>query len=157
MNSRAFLFVRIGDGASAEAHPARRRVFLRAAFGVHCNDWRPSAMKREEYRDEWARLSPLLARMVRKDGRCKHACGDTFCFRNPYEKPTGICMALWHVLESYAWRAALGFPSWEADDQTVYRLHCPSSSGTVWEMRKASAGEYESFAAGGSAGQGAVS
>jgi hypothetical protein len=114
-------------------------------------------MKREEYREEWARLDPLLARMVRKDGRCNHACGDTFCFRHPYDKPAGICTALWHVLEFYAWRVALAFPSWEVDDRAVYRLHCPSSSGTVWEMRKASPGEYEQFAAAGPARQGYAS
>ena len=38
---------------------------------------------------------------------------------------------------AYTWRVALGFPSWEPDDPTIYRIHCPCQTGTVWELRKA--------------------
>jgi uncharacterized repeat protein (TIGR04076 family) len=114
-------------------------------------------VKREGYRKEWQELGPLLVRMIRKDGRCNHALGDTFCYRHPYDKPGGICMALWHVLEFYAWRVELGFPSWEAGDPAVYRLHCPSSTGTVWEMRKVLPGEQVPSEAAGSVDSGVAS
>ena len=100
-------------------------------------------MKREEYLREWEKLGPIVVRMTRKDGRCKHALGDTFCFKNPYDKPKDLCPALWHVLGLYTWRVALGFPSWEADDSDIYSVHCPSRTGTVWEMRTARPEEHE--------------
>ena len=100
-------------------------------------------MNREEYLKEWGRLGPIKATMTKKNGRCSHELGDTFCFRNPYDKPRGICTALWHVLEFYTWRVEFGFPSWEPDDENVYRIHCPCETGTVWEMRKATMSEYE--------------
>ena len=59
----------------------------------------------------------------------------------------GICAALWHVLEFYAWRVALDFPSWEPDDAAVYWLHCPCETGTVWEMRKADPEAYQQWLA----------
>ena len=94
-------------------------------------------MDRPAYLDEWKRLSPIIIKMTRKDGLCNHEPGQVFCFRNPYERPRGICAALWHVVEFYAWRVEMGFPSWEPDDGSTYRLHCPCETGTVWEMRKA--------------------
>lgn len=89
-----------------------------------------------EYKQLWTKLGPLEIRMTAKAGKCNHALGDTFCYEHPYARPDGVCAALLHVLDLYAWRAALGFPSWEADDPTVYRVHCPSKNGTVWELRK---------------------
>ena len=94
-------------------------------------------MEREDYLTEWRKLDPIILTMTKKDGRCNHDLGQRFCFRNPYDKPPGICTALWHVVEFYAWRLALGFPSWEPDDGSIYRLHCPCETGTIWEMRKA--------------------
>lgn len=90
----------------------------------------------DEYKKRWADLSGLELTMVGQRGKCKHALGETFHFKNPYDKPEGICAALLHVVELYAWRAELGFPSWESDDRSVYRIHCPSKNGTVWELRK---------------------
>ncbi len=98
-------------------------------------------MNRKDYLDSWARVSPIVVRMVRKDGKCNHELGDTFHLKNPYDKPPGLCTALQHVLDLYTWRVALVFPSSEEDDESVYRLHCPSKNGTVWEMSKADAGE----------------
>jgi uncharacterized repeat protein (TIGR04076 family) len=96
-------------------------------------------MKREDYLNKWKNLAPITVTMTKKFGRCKHETGDTFIFKDPYDKPPELCTALWHVLEHYAWPVSLGFPSWEPDDHTVYRLHCPCETGTVWEMRKADA------------------
>ena len=90
----------------------------------------------EEYKELWTQLSPIQVKMVEKIGLCPYNIGDTYTYRNPYDKPQGICTALLHVLEFYIWRVTLGFPSWESDDQTIYRVHCPSKKGTVWEMRK---------------------
>jgi uncharacterized repeat protein (TIGR04076 family) len=74
--------------------------------------------------------------MIEKNEECKHNLGDVFVYKNPYDKPQGVCTALLHVLDLYIWRVALGFPSWEETDCKVYRVHCPDKLGTVWEMRK---------------------
>ena len=91
---------------------------------------------REEYLALWDKTGPLELRMVEKIGRCKHELHDSFQYQTPYKRPENVCAALLHVVDLYAWRAALGFPSWEQDDPTVYRIHCPSKKGTVWELRK---------------------
>ena len=89
-----------------------------------------------EYKAIWDSLGPIEIRMVEKSGKCVHDLDDTFHYDSPYDKPDGVCAALLHVLDLYTWRVALGFPSWEADDRSVFRIHCPSKKGTVWEMRK---------------------
>jgi len=94
---------------------------------------------RDEYKTLWGKCGPLEIQMVGKTGRCNHDVGDSFRYEHPYARPTGACPALLHVLDLYTWRVALGFPSWEADDPTVYRIHCPSKNGSVWELRKLSA------------------
>ncbi len=90
----------------------------------------------EEYREFWSELGNLRITIVEKNGKCPHNIGDTFIFPHPYKRPEGVCYALLHIVELYTWRCALGFPSWEADDRTVYRIHCPSKKGTVWELRR---------------------
>jgi uncharacterized repeat protein (TIGR04076 family) len=89
-----------------------------------------------DYKALWKLAGPIELKMVEKVGKCKHAVGNTFYYTSPYEKPQGVCYALLHVLELYTWRVVFGFPSWEADDRAVYRIHCPSKKGTVWELRK---------------------
>ena len=93
-------------------------------------------MSEARYKEHWKSAGPLEIRLVQKIGKCKHALGDTFYYQTPYVKPEGVCNALLHVLDLYTWRAALGFPSWETDDRSVFRIHCPSMKGTVWELRK---------------------
>jgi uncharacterized repeat protein (TIGR04076 family) len=93
-------------------------------------------VERGKYLEEWKKLGPLVLAMTGKCGKCNHELGESFQFKHPYDKPEKLCMALWHVVSLYTWRASLGFPSWEADDDGVFRLHCPSKNGTVWEMRK---------------------
>ncbi len=90
----------------------------------------------EDAKKAWARLGTIEFRMVEKIGQCPHNLGDTFTFETPYKPPANVCYALLHVLSLYAWRVALGFPSWNADDRRVYRLHCPDATGTIWEMRR---------------------
>lgn len=102
-------------------------------------------MKRKDYLDKWKKLSPIVVKMIKKDGKCKHELGDTFYFRNPYEKPKGLCNALLHVLDLYTWRVELGFPSWEKDNENIYRIHCPAKKGTVWEMQKANMKDFRKY------------
>jgi hypothetical protein len=87
----------------------------------------------------WADAGPLELKLTELRGACAHAEGTTYTFANPYELPPGLCEAMATVVRGYLWRAALGFPSWEADDPCVYRLHCPSKTGAVWELRRAEA------------------
>jgi GNAT superfamily N-acetyltransferase len=87
------------------------------------------------YRDFWRRLPRIEARMVEKHEDCRHELGETIMFDSPYERPAGICHALCHVFQLHLWRLSLGFPSWNAADRSVYRLHCPDAKGTVWELR----------------------
>ena len=93
-------------------------------------------MTRHEYKECWKQTGPLEIKLVRLDGKCQHGLGETFYYATPYKKPDGVCNALLHVLDLYTWRVALGFPSWESDDPGVFRIHCPSKNGTVWELRK---------------------
>lgn len=87
------------------------------------------------YKELWKRLPRLEAVMVEKNEECRHSLGEVLAFENPYDRPQGICHALWHVFQLYLWRTALGFPSWNAADHSVYLLHCPDAKGTVWELK----------------------
>lgn len=93
-------------------------------------------LTKAEYEKAWEDLGHLELKMVEQHGRCRHSVGETHYYRSPYMKPAGVCNALLHVLDLYTWRCALEFPSWEADDAQVFRVHCPSKNGTVWELRK---------------------
>jgi hypothetical protein len=93
-------------------------------------------MTDKEYKELWAQLGPIQIKMVERTGSCRHGLGEVFTIQTPYDKPQGLCSALLHVLDLYTWRVTLGFPSWESDDRTIYRIHCPSKKGTVWAMEK---------------------
>ena len=89
----------------------------------------------------WGKLAPVLVTMVEQEEPCPHhRTGDSFLYKNHYDKPKGICSALHYVFQLYLLRASIGFPSWEEDDPSVYRIHCPDKKGTVWEMRRNVAG-----------------
>ncbi len=94
-----------------------------------------SKLSDAEYRKLWENLK-IEIKMVQKDGECKHKLADTFFYDSPYKRPENVCFALLHVLDLYAWRAVLGYPSWNAENRDVYRIHCPDATGTVWEMRR---------------------
>jgi hypothetical protein len=89
-----------------------------------------------EYKEIWQASGPIQAKMIEKHEPCLHDLEDAFIYENPYKKPDGLCNALQHVLDLYTWRVALGFPSWEQADRTVFKIHCPAKDGTVWELRK---------------------
>lgn len=89
----------------------------------------------KDYRDFWKRLPRVEARMVEQHEDCRHSLGEVIIFDSPYERPIGICHALCHVFQLHLWRLSLGFPSWNEEDRSAYRLHCPDAKGTVWELR----------------------
>jgi uncharacterized repeat protein (TIGR04076 family) len=93
-------------------------------------------MTEEEYRAKWKQTGPIQITMIEQSGKCKHRLGDTFTYETLYDRPKDVCFALLHVLDLYTWRTAQGFPSWEQDNRDVFRIHCPSKLGTVWEMKK---------------------
>jgi len=88
----------------------------------------------EEYLEYWKKLPRIKITCIEKNEECKHEVGDIFYYDNPYKKPEGLCSALLHVCDLYAWRTTLGFPSWNAENRNVFKLHCPDPKGTVWEM-----------------------
>ncbi len=94
-----------------------------------------SRLSDEEYKNLWEDLK-IEIRMVEKAGDCKHKLGDIFYYESPYKRPEKVCFALLHVLDLYAWRAALGYPSWNPENRDVFRIHCPDATGTVWEMKR---------------------
>lgn len=93
-------------------------------------------MSRSEYEKHWKDMGKIEIKMVKKSGKCRHKLGERHVYASPYDKPQKVCNALLHVLDLYTWRVVLDFPSWEADDSKVFRIHCPAKNGTVWEMRK---------------------
>lgn len=93
-------------------------------------------MTDKEYKEYWSNLSKLQIKMIEKNEECKHNQGDVFYYENPYKRPENVCFALLHVLDLYLWRVSLGFPSWESDNRNVFKIHCPSKKGTIWELKK---------------------
>lgn len=90
----------------------------------------------DEFKEKFLATGPIEIKMIEKNEYCHHEVGDTFYYEHPYKRPQGVCHALLHVLDLYTWRVGMGFPSWEDDDSSVHRIHCPGKKGTVWEMRK---------------------
>ena len=91
-----------------------------------------------DYKEQaWGRLAPVRVTMIKEDEPCPHhKVDDSYLYRNHYDKPEGIYSALHHVFQLYIFRASVGFPSWEEDDPSVYRVRCPDKNGTVWEVRR---------------------
>ena len=50
--------------------------------------------------------------------------------------PVGLCPGIQEPARMYVSRCAAGLPSWEGDDQSIYRIHCISKKGTVWRLEK---------------------
>jgi uncharacterized repeat protein (TIGR04076 family) len=104
----------------------------RLQLNIHLDDIQSPA----DYKQVWARIPPVKITNTVENEKCPHRLGDTFIFKNHYDRPEGICAALHHVLQLYIWRASLGFPSWEPDNPNVFRIHCPAKKGTVWEVER---------------------
>lgn len=94
------------------------------------------AKSTKEYKRLWTDSCALQLKCVKVMGTCKHKLHETHYYVNPYDKPKDVCNALLHVLDLYTWRAVTGFPSWESHNRKIYKVHCPSKKGTVWELQK---------------------
>lgn len=93
-------------------------------------------MSYDEYQKHWSKLYKVEIKLTDKVGECKHEQGDIYYYDNPYKRPEDVCFAFLHVLDLYVWRVVLGFPSWNEEDPSTYRVHCPDHTGTIWEMRR---------------------
>lgn len=90
----------------------------------------------DDYKKLWDCIGKIEIKCIEKNEECKHNTGDVFIYDNPYKKPVGVCDALLHVIDLYTWRVALGFPSWNAENRKIFKIHCPDPNGTIWEIRK---------------------
>lgn len=89
-----------------------------------------------EYKKVWNEFKQIKVECVEKYEECKHNIGDVYYYANPYDKPNELCSALKHVIDLYIWRVELGFPSWNQNNSKIFRIHCPDSKGSVWELSK---------------------
>jgi uncharacterized repeat protein (TIGR04076 family) len=69
-----------------------------------------------------------------KHGVCEHEVGDTFVFEHVQDYAEGLCSGIQDPVRPYAAYCAMGQPSWESDDKSVYRIHCVSKKGTIWRI-----------------------
>ncbi|MCW4050146.1 MAG: hypothetical protein NWE89_10485 [Candidatus Bathyarchaeota archaeon] len=73
---------------------------------------------------------------VEKTGKCEYNVGDTYVYEHPMDYIKGLCMGIQDPARPWISQVAHGQPSWEADDQSIYRIHCISKKGTVWKLEK---------------------
>ncbi len=73
---------------------------------------------------------------VEKLGKCHHDVGDTFVVGHPMAYVDGLCFGAFDPARPYISHCAAGFPSWEGDDKSIYRIHCISKKGTVWKLER---------------------
>ncbi len=71
-----------------------------------------------------------------KHGVCEHEVGDAFVFEHVQDYAEGLCSGIQDPARPYAAYCALGQPSWESGDKSIYRIHCISKKGTVWRIEK---------------------
>lgn len=73
-----------------------------------------------------------------KHGICRYNIGDSYVFNHALEFPDRMCLGIYEPARLYLTHCAAGIPSWEGDDENVYRIHCISKKGTVWKIEKVS-------------------
>jgi uncharacterized repeat protein (TIGR04076 family) len=71
-----------------------------------------------------------------KLGKCTHNVGDTFEYTNPTAYIQGLCLGVQDPARLWVSHCAAGIPSWEGDDDSIYRIHCISKKGTVWRLER---------------------
>ncbi len=81
-------------------------------------------------------LECVEVKLVEKAGKCPHEEGESFIYIHPNCRPEGLCGAAAISLEPFVQRCSARVPSWEKDNPEIYRIHCPSKIGTVWEMKR---------------------
>lgn len=73
---------------------------------------------------------------IDKHGKCHHEVGESYTYAHAIDYPDGPCPGIQEPARIYVSQCAAGVPSWEGDDPNVYRIHCISKKGTVWEIEK---------------------
>ena len=81
-------------------------------------------------------LERVEVELVEKIGKCPHREGESFIYVHPNCRPEGICGVAAISLEPFVQRCSARVPSWEKDNPEIYRIHCPSKKGTVWEIKR---------------------
>lgn len=71
-----------------------------------------------------------------KIGKCRHNVGDAFTFSNAMTCIPELCGGIQSPARPYISLCAVGVPSWEGDDKSIYRIHCISKKGTVWRLER---------------------
>jgi uncharacterized repeat protein (TIGR04076 family) len=71
-----------------------------------------------------------------KLGKCDYEVGDTYVFEHALDYPKGLCPGILDPSRPFISHCAAGLPSWEGDDQSIYRIHCISKKGTVWRIER---------------------
>ena len=71
-----------------------------------------------------------------KLGVCRHNVGDSYLLEHPQDYVKTLCSGIQDPARPYVARCAAGIPSWEGDDDGIYRIHCISKKGTVWKVER---------------------
>ncbi|HVP37348.1 MAG TPA: hypothetical protein VMT04_10160 [Terriglobales bacterium] len=81
-------------------------------------------------------LERVQVKLIRKIGKCPHEKGEVFVYVHPNCRPEGLCGAAAISLEPFVMRCSAKIPSSEKDNPKIYRIHCPSKKGTIWEIKR---------------------
>ena len=65
-----------------------------------------------------------------------HELGESQVFETPISYLGGMCLGIQDPARIWVTHCAAGLPSWERDNPEVYRIHCISRKGTVWEFER---------------------
>lgn len=84
--------------------------------------------------DFWKSMVKITC--IEKTGKCRHEIGDSFVYQSAFDYPVGLCAGIQEPSRNPALACQAGVPSWEADDPSVYRIHCISKKGTVWRIER---------------------
>ena len=71
-----------------------------------------------------------------KTGKCQHEIGHSYTFDHALKYPEDMCIGIYEPARTWLSHCAMGIPSWESDDDSIYRIHCISKKGTVWRIEK---------------------
>ena len=71
-----------------------------------------------------------------KHGKCRYQLGDSYIYDQPHHSPKDMCLGIQEPARIPVIHCAMGLPSWEGDDKSIYRIHCISKKGTVWRIER---------------------
>ena len=78
----------------------------------------------------------VKATCIEKLGKCHHEVGESHLFETPISYVEEMCLGIQDPARIWVTHCAAGLPSWEEDNPEVYRIHCISKKGTVWEFQR---------------------